>query len=108
MMLSSNGVGCKEGAMNYQQAVELVRANADDEDFRVYSVGTRQLLEEEAQGQNEYFETLPEAQAYFDVSIVGDPGEEYIVELIEWSADARSEGLNRVGVLKTRSELVGA
>ncbi len=94
--------------MNYQRAVELVRGNVDDEDFRVYSVSTRRLLGDEAQGQSEYFDTLPEAQAYFDVSMVGDPGEEYIVELIEWCADIRSGGLNRVGVLKTRSEFVGA
>ncbi len=97
--------------MNYQQALELVRTNADadlrldqDEDFRVYSVSTRPLLQEETQS-NEYFETLPEAQAYFDVSIPGDPGEEYIIELIEWRADAEGSGLGRVGVLKTRCEL---
>ncbi len=94
--------------MNYQQAVALVKANADDEDFRVYSVSTRPLLEGEPEGQSEYFETLPEAQAYFDGSIVGDPGEEYILELIEWCADAPTGGLNRVGVLKTRSEFVSA
>ena len=94
--------------MNYQQAVQLFKANADDEDFRTYSVSTRPLLEAEAKGQNEYFETLPEAQAYFDGSIVGDPGEEYIVELIEWSADTRTGDLSQVGVLKTRSEFVSA
>ncbi len=91
--------------MNYQQALELVRTNADDEDFRVYGVSTRPLLQEETQS-SEYFETLPEAQAYFDASIPGDPGEEYIIELIEWRADAEGSGLERVGVLKTRCELV--
>ena len=92
--------------MNYQQALQLIRTNADDEDFRVYSVSTRPLLQDEAQSRNEYFETPPEAQAYFDVSIGGDPGEEYIIELIEWCADAEGSGLERVGVLKTRRESV--
>ena len=92
--------------MNYQQAVELTRANADDEDFRVYSVNTHRLPEEEAQSHNEYFETLPEAQAHFDVSIAGDPGEEYIIELIEWCGDVQSGGLNRLEVLKARCESV--
>ena len=92
--------------MNYQQALELIKANADDEDFRVFSVSSRRLLQDEAQNRNEYFETVAEAQAYFDVSIAGDPGEEYIIELIEWCADAQSGGLNRVAVLKTRRESV--
>ena len=94
--------------MNIQQAIELVKANADDEDFRVYSVSTRPLLEAEAKGQSEYFETLREAQAYFESSVLGGPGEEYLVELIEWCGDVPTGGLNQVGVLKTRSEFVTA
>lgn len=94
--------------MNYEQAVELVRANTDDEDFRVYSISTRRLLEEQAAGQIEYFEALPEPQASFDVSVGVDPGEEYIIELTEWCADIQTGGLNRLGVLKARRESVGA
>ena len=107
-MLPSATVGCTGGYMNYQQVIEWVKANLDDEDFRVYSVSTRPLLKAEAQAENEYFETLPEAQAYFDSSIVGDPGEEYILELIEWCADVPTGGLNQVAVHKTRSEFVSA
>ncbi len=92
--------------MNYQNAVELVRANSDDEDFRVYSVNTRRLLQEEAQANREYFETLPEAQACFDVSVAGDPGEEYLIELIEWCWDSPTGGLHQLGVLKTRRESI--
>jgi hypothetical protein len=96
--------------MNYWQAIELAKANADDEDFRIYSVSTRQISEseEEAQGVEEYFETLPEAQVYSDVSVAGDPGEEYVIELLEWCTDPETGGLNRIGVSKTRSEPVGA
>ncbi|MBI3668568.1 MAG: hypothetical protein HY237_02135 [Acidobacteria bacterium] len=92
--------------MNYQEAVELLRANSDDEDFRVHSVSTRRLPEEGTPAYNEYFETLPEAQACFDVSVAGDPGEEYIIELIEWCWDSPTGGLHQLGVLKTRRESV--
>ena len=96
--------------MNYWQAIDLAKANVDDEDFRIYSVSTRPISEskEETRGVEEYFETLPEAEAYFDVFMALDPGEEYLIELVEWGIDQETGGLNRVGVSKTRTESVAA